>query len=412
MTIDLEADLRREFDAATPPGGLAFDPESVLRQGSRTVRRRRIIAAGSAAMAVALVATGATLLTRPSDTAAPQPATHTPTTGIARVEIGVNSGETFRFEINRDPKVTSNLKLSVLIQGPQPEKTGKGPWTMEQQGPVEEQLGRWSIGKPGHKPDAIWKSGLADGHPYTVGLVPGSGVDIAFAKGASYGVVSNEVAIAGYTMFAVDYQNGDGGDGKAPAGPAEIANISWSAPAGVVDGVEGVDRLSGRVLTLDRSVSVKVMLRQKPKIVVDGQFRVREVITVSGAVRFKTDGGAIALPLSVATTDGAGANVVTGIYPVERLFTQNGIRGSSVGDDGAPMAAGMLPRGASNIGVDLTIGGAMTGLAVSAVGPDSRVIFALKAAYGSEPSKDSIKAITWTNEDGSPGKLNVNQVRP
>ena len=75
MTITLEADLRREFDAARPPISLNFSPESVLRQGSRTIRRRRIITGGSAALAVAVVATGASLMNRPQDTATPQPAT-------------------------------------------------------------------------------------------------------------------------------------------------------------------------------------------------------------------------------------------------------------------------------------------------------------------------------------------------
>ena len=77
MTTDLEADLRREFDAAGRPAGLTFHAETVLRQGSRTVRRRRIIAVGSAAMAVALVATGASLFARPDDKALPLPASST-----------------------------------------------------------------------------------------------------------------------------------------------------------------------------------------------------------------------------------------------------------------------------------------------------------------------------------------------
>ena len=68
MSTDLEADLRREFDTVGAPSGLTFSPESVLRQGNRTIRRHRIIAAGSAAMAVVLVAGGAAL-TRPHDTA-------------------------------------------------------------------------------------------------------------------------------------------------------------------------------------------------------------------------------------------------------------------------------------------------------------------------------------------------------
>ena len=77
MSTDLEADLRREFDAASPPSSLTFHAESVLRQGNRTIRRRRIVAAGSAAMAVAVVATGASLFARPDDKALPLPASST-----------------------------------------------------------------------------------------------------------------------------------------------------------------------------------------------------------------------------------------------------------------------------------------------------------------------------------------------
>jgi hypothetical protein len=42
---------------------------------------------------------------------------------------------------------------------------------------------------------------------------------------------------------------------------------------------------------------------------------------------------------------------------------------------------------------------------------DGRVIFAIKAesAQPSQPSKDSIKAVTWTNADGSQGRQDVTQ---
>jgi hypothetical protein len=54
MSTDLEADLRREFDAACAPSGLTFSPDSVVRKGKRTILRRRLIAGGSAAIAVVL----------------------------------------------------------------------------------------------------------------------------------------------------------------------------------------------------------------------------------------------------------------------------------------------------------------------------------------------------------------------
>jgi len=43
--------------------------------------------------------------------------------------------------------------------------------------------------------------------------------------------------------------------------------------------------------------------------------------------------------------------------------------------------------------------------------PDGRVIFAIKAekAHPTDPSTDSIKAITWTYADGSPGRMDVTQ---
>ena len=41
----------------------------------------------------------------------------------------------------------------------------------------------------------------------------------------------------------------------------------------------------------------------------------------------------------------------------------------------------------------------------------TRVIFAIKAEGPSPtlPSQDSIKAVTWTNADGTPGRIDVTQ---
>jgi hypothetical protein len=176
MTTDLGADLRREFDAATPPSSLTFHPESVLRQGSRTIRRHRIIAAGSAAMAVALVAAGASLLTRPHDTAAPLPASHKATTGIVRAQADFSSG-TAQVELNRDVSVESNVKYSyITLDG------------------VRHDLGASSTGKPGQKPDATWRSAMVDGHPVTIGLVPSPArnLEVTFA-GSPHGISLDEL---------------------------------------------------------------------------------------------------------------------------------------------------------------------------------------------------------------------------
>jgi hypothetical protein len=394
MTTDLEADLRHEFDAATAPSTLTFRPESVLRQGSRTIRRRRIISAGSAAVAVGLIAVGSTLMTRPQDTAVPQPANPTATTGSVKADMAVSSGGDFQFEFNRDAKVRSNLSLFVSFK-----VLDHGVAS-----PRRQELGEWSIGKPGQKPEAIWKSGMVDGHPYTVGLVPGIDSEVTLAKGASYGVLGDAQKIAGYSMFAVDYQNGDGSDGKEPARPAEIASISWTEPDGAVNGVEGNHRLTGRTFTFTSSVSVKVLLRPGNA----GR------TTVFGSARLTTGGFGYATPLSVAATaDASGAAVVTGRYPIEHRITKGGVKAHEIRNDGAPVAAGILPSGASDIGVELASGQAMTGLAKTETLPDGRVIFALKADFGTaDPNKDAIKAISWTNADGSRGQHTATQKRP
>jgi len=176
MTSDLEADLRREFDAATPPSGLTFSPESVMRQGSRTIRRHRIIAAGSAAVAVALVATGASLLTRPHDTALPLPANRTATTGIVRAQAGFSSG-TAQVELNRDVSVESNVKYSYIsLDGGRHDE------------------GASSTGKPAQRPDATWRSAMVDGHPVTIGPVPSPArnLEVTFA-GSPNGIATEEL---------------------------------------------------------------------------------------------------------------------------------------------------------------------------------------------------------------------------
>ena len=375
MTTDLEADLRREFDAATPPSSLTFQPESVLRQGNWTIRRRRLIAAGSAAMAVGLVATGASLLSHPHDRATPQPATRTATTGIVRAALE-SFPLTAQVELNRDPRVKSNVQFVVI--------TNKGRVV----------VGVGSTAKPGQRAEVIWKSGMVAGHPFTFGLVPGNDFDVKLVPGANYGFSNTEVKGTGYSVFSIMYKNGDE---KEPARPAQIASISWSGPTGIVDGIEGDHRLSGQILRLDSSESVKLVLRRG----IGGR------TTVSGETRLKDSSNGYFIPQTVATTDASGVAVVTGRYLIVRVATPV----SAVSAEGAPIAAGILPPGASNIGVILTAGEALNPVVVLVRLPDGRVSFAVKAesAHPSVPSKDSIKAVTWTNSDGTQGRKDVTQ---
>jgi hypothetical protein len=378
MTIDLEADLRREFDAATLPNNLTFSPDSVVRQGDRAIRRRRIVAVGSAAMAVALVATGASLLTRPHNTAAPLPASRTATTGIIRAQLDGTSGiASFQVEFNRDAGVRSDVSFSVIgLDG------------------KHHDLGAPSIGKPGQTPGSTWRSGMVDGHPYTVGVVPGTSLNVGFAGSASYGIESNEVPGTGYTIFSVGYKNGND---KEAAQPAQIATISWSGPTGIVDGIEGDHRLSGRTINIDSSVSVELMLQPGAP----GR------TSVSGDVGIQTATDGASQPMTTTSTDASGGAVVSGRYPIKRPFKE----GTFIGFDGAPMAAGILPPGATNIVVILTTNQIASGVPVQERLPDGRVIFALKAQgpHPSQPSKDSIKTIIWTNTDGSQGRIAVTQ---
>ena len=374
MSTDLEADLRREFDTVRAPSGLTFSPESVLRQGNRTIRRHRIIAAGSAAMAVALVAGGAAL-TRPHDTALPPPASHTAPTGIVRAQVGFTAG-TFQVAVDRSPSVESNVKYSVV--------TPDGR---------RHEVGGSSTGKPGMKPDATWGSGVVDGHPVTIGLVPSPArhVKITFTDSASYGIAFEELKGTGFIMFAVDY--------PASARPTEIASIRWTGATGIVDGIEGGQRLTGRTLSLSKTLSVEVVLRPG-----DGGRT-----TLFGNTFFTHgDGATTGTGLPVSATDASGVAVVTGREPIVRTTPARGVRTLF---DGPPMAAGILPPASSDISVILATGAVASPTVVSERLSDGRVVFALKAAspQAADPSKDSIKAVTWTNADGSQGRMDVTQ---
>jgi hypothetical protein len=397
MSTDLESDLRREFDAVRAPGSLTFSPDSVVRTGRRTILRRRIIASGSAAIAVALVATGASLLTRPDDKAAPQPATRTATTGIVLGQTAHLWGGQSEVRFDRDPEVGSNVRFSVLGKDGQ-----------------RHELGVSSTGRPGQPPTAVWKSAMVDGHPVTIGLFPGRSLDwltIAFARQAPHPVGSEELKGTGFSMFYIDYSVAP--QEEEAAAPTDIASISWAGPDGIVDGIEGTDRLTGRVLNLDRSVSVKVVLRpgDGERAIVSAQ----AVIQLGGGASSSTAldflGGLSAL--TVASTDASGAAVVTGRTPVLQNATIKGVRTAEV-HEGSPLAAGVLPPGATAVGVVLTTNEARTGLAVTRRLPDGRVVFALNASFGrsGEPANDSIRAVTWTNADGSKDQIKVTQKKP
>jgi hypothetical protein len=381
MTTDLEDDLRHEFDAASPPSSLMFNPDAVLRQGSQTIRRRRLVAVGSCAAAVALVATGATVMSRPHNTATPQPA-KTAATGIVRSTVG-QFPLTGEVEINRDPAVKANVKFFASADDRKPRR----------------QVASFSINQPGQEPVAIWKSGMVGGHPFTFGLVPGHDFEVTLPANANYGVTYDEVKGTGYSQFAVIYMNLDE---REAARPVQIARVTWTGQTGVVEGIEGDHRLSGRVLAIDRSVSVKVVLRPGSG----------NRSTVLGQVRRNSQtGSSYGFPLTVTPTDASGVAVVTGRYPINREVTRGKVRGSKIADDGAPMATGILPPGASHIGVILKAGVATSPIIVEETMPDGRVIFLIQtdSARLSQPSNRSINAVTWTNADGSTGRRDVNQ---
>ncbi|HYO19499.1 MAG TPA: hypothetical protein VES02_12630 [Dermatophilaceae bacterium] len=381
MSTDLESDLRREFDTVRSPSRLTFSPESVMHTGKRAIRRRRIIATGSAAMAVALVAAGATLLTRPDDRAGPQPATRTATTGIARAQAGFIWGHA-DIQFTRAARGEPNVRYSAV--GPDGRR---------------HELGVSSTGEPGEKSEAFWKSGMVDGHPVTIGLFPGYTSDppvITFADGISYAIGSEELKGTGYTMFFIDYSAM--ANQREPARPSTIASIRWS-DYGIVEGIECGRALTGRVLSPGRggdTQSVEVVLRPA------GGGR----STVFGQIHAQDGGSTVGSALSAATTNNSGVAVVTGRTPVLRRTTK-GLMSLA----GPPLAAGVLPPGASDIGVVLSTNDAMAGTAASDRMPDGSVIFAITGDFSrsSDRGKDSIKAVTWTNADGTRGRIAVTQ---
>ena len=115
------------------------------------------------------------------------------------------------------------------------------------------------------------------------------------------------------------------------------------------------------------------------------------------------------MDLNAAATDASGAAIVTGHQPIlERTLSQGQYVMEAVA--GPPVAAGVLPSGATDIGVDLASGETIPGRALTQRLPDGRVIFALNVTYGTaDPRRASIKAVTWHNADGTQGRIAVTQ---
>ena len=156
-------------------------------------------------------------------------------------------------------------------------------------------------------------------------------------------------------------------------------------------------RVTGRELFLSKTLSVELVLQP-----VDGGRT-----TVFGNTYVRVNGNAAGTTLTRATTAPAGVAVVTGHQSTSRT-TSNGVVFTT---DGPPIASGILPPGSSGIGVILTTGVAPFPLVVSKTLPDGRVIFTMSAGFANpaDPGKDSIKAVTWTNADGTRGRKDVTQ---
>ena len=180
MTTDLEADLRREFDAASPPSSLTYSTDSVLRQGSRTIRRRRIIAAGSAALAVAVVATGASLFARPHNSAHPLPAAGSSATspsGAASSTVAACTGAQLSGKVFRTSSQSSQPFAEIVL-------TNRGPGRCQLSGYPE--LTAW--GSAGRGPTTQLETVLTQGSTYEIADPGQTTVVIAAAQTAWFAV--------------------------------------------------------------------------------------------------------------------------------------------------------------------------------------------------------------------------------
>ena len=92
------------------------------------------------------------------------------------------------------------------------------------------------------------------------------------------------------------------------------------------------------------------------------------------------------------------------------LQTLKAEQGTNYGPDLA--ARGILPpRGGEHRGDETSGCDIATRRAVQQRLPDGRVIFAMSAgfAHPADPGKDSIKAVTWTNADGTQDRVPLAQ---
>jgi hypothetical protein len=115
-------------------------------------------------------------------------------------------------------------------------------------------------------------------------------------------------------MFFVGYSGV--ANEKEPSRPSTISSIRWTGPDGVLNGIEGDHRLTGRVFTPRRTptsqsqtLSVDVVLRPAR----GGR------TTVFGQTHLAEDLGGYGLNLSAATTNPSGVAVAAGRMPTITL---------------------------------------------------------------------------------------------
>ena len=245
MSTELEDDLRAALAGAAPPA-LTFDPDTVLRQGRRTVRTHRTIRASAVALAVALIAAvgvgvlgGERRLGGPADGAGP---------GVRPPVIGtlVLGGQRYAVSIGFDPKDDTNLDFYRLDGSGHRQKLG---------GSSTKGLGA---------DQATW--GYGPGSTVVLGVLPAgaravravSGVDEA----ARVPVSTKALPGTPFEAFAAQVPAAKGDE-------APLSRLAWVSSAGVVRTfpptagiaftLSGGDKLT---VTLDRSAATPVMRAQ------------------------------------------------------------------------------------------------------------------------------------------------------
>lgn len=122
MTMTDESDLRAALEAASDLPDLAFDPATVLVQGHRTLRRRRLVAAGLGVAAAAVVAVAAAQAAGSLRTAPPLPAvppTYAPTATPQPAPTSMDeTGAVAKEGDPSDPKAEGRAQLRVRSTSP------------------------------------------------------------------------------------------------------------------------------------------------------------------------------------------------------------------------------------------------------------------------------------------------------